>query len=106
VPVELDVSPVTGMPDPILTTVYFVASEALANAVKHASATRIGIRVAQDEREVEVSVRDDGVGGAVMRHGSGLDGLRDRVAALGGSFSLDSAAGGGTVIQVVLPCAS
>jgi signal transduction histidine kinase len=106
VPVELDVSPVTDMPEPILTTVYFVASEALANAVKHASATRIGIRVAQDGREVEVSVRDDGVGGAVLRHGSGLAGLRDRVGALGGSFSLDSTPGGGTVVEAVLPCAS
>ncbi|OAI41902.1 histidine kinase, partial [bacterium SCGC AG-212-C10] len=104
-PVELDVTPAT-LPDPVATTIYFVASEALANAIKHASATQIGVRVSECPEGVEVQVRDNGSGGAVLRYGSGLSGLRDRVSALGGSFTVDSAAGSGTTVMAVLPCAS
>ena len=105
VPVEVDVTP-ADIPDDLVTTIYFVASEALANAVKHAGATRIGVRVVQSDRGVEVSVRDDGRGGATVRHGSGLAGLHDRVAALGGTFAVETATGGGTIVHAVLPCAS
>jgi signal transduction histidine kinase len=103
-PVELEVTSVA-MPDHVATTIYFVASEALANAVKHAGASHIGLRVASSEQGVELTVRDDGHGGAVVRHGSGLAGLRDRVAALGGTFAVESS-GHGTLIHAVVPCAS
>lgn len=105
VPIQLEVAPVR-IPDHVATTIYFVASEALANAVKYASASQIDVRVAECTEGVEVSVSDDGAGGAVIRHGSGLAGLRDRVAALGGSFTIDTAAGRGTTVHAVLPCAS
>jgi signal transduction histidine kinase len=85
---------------------YFVACEALTNAVKHASASRIAVRATREDGSLRLSVSDDGVGGATARRGSGLAGLKDRVAAHGGSFRLASPAGGGTHIEVALPCES
>ncbi len=92
--------------DDVTTVAYFVAAEAVANAVKHAAAGRIAVGVLQDGGEVEISVRDDGRGGAVVRPGSGLAGLADRVHALGGRLTLQSPPGKGTELRAVLPCAS
>ncbi|MFF0446418.1 ATP-binding protein [Streptomyces sp. NPDC004609] len=95
------------IPDDIATTAYFVASEAVTNAVKHAAAGLIGIVVGEDEEgALHVTVRDDGPGGAEPRTGSGLAGLKDRVAALGGRLHISSTPGGGTTVEAVLPCAS
>jgi signal transduction histidine kinase len=104
-PVELDVCP-EPLPDEIATTAYYVASEAVSNAVKHADADTIAVRVARDAGRLQVSVRDDGRGGATARSGSGLAGLTDRVAAAGGALQVRSAPGRGTLVEAVLPCAS
>jgi signal transduction histidine kinase len=88
---------------PVEQTGYFVASEALVNAVKHAHAAGVTIDVRTDGRELCVEVRDDGVGGADPG-GSGLRGLADRVAALGGVLLVDSPPGGGTRLGARLPC--
>jgi signal transduction histidine kinase len=84
-------------------TAYFVVSEALANAHKHADATLIDVRVAASRDGLRVEVADDGRGNADERAGSGLQGLRDRVEAMGGSFEVDSRAGRGTRIVALLP---
>ena len=100
--IDLDVDD-SQLPDDVATTVYFVISESLANAVKHAEASRIGLRVARLNGQVTVRVSDDGCGGAALRPESGL---ADRVAALGGSLEVVSPAGRGTVVEAALPCAS
>jgi signal transduction histidine kinase len=85
---------------------YFVACEAITNAVKHGSASKVDVRTVRENASLHVSVADDGVGGAVIRRGSGLAGLRDRVAAHGGTFELVSPRGRGTRIEVAIPCES
>ncbi len=105
IPIELDVR-ADEIPDDVATTAYFVASEAVTNAVKHAGANRIDLHVAHADGGLTVRIRDDGRGGADLLHGTGLTGMVDRVAAAGGSLSLTSPQGAGTVIEAVLPCAS
>jgi signal transduction histidine kinase len=104
-PVRLHVDPAT-LPDDLATTAYYVACEAVTNAAKHAGADQVAVRVAHEDHTVRIRVEDDGCGGATVRAGSGLAGLTDRVAALGGSLTMRSPAGGGTVIEAVLPCGS
>jgi signal transduction histidine kinase len=104
VPVHLDVEP-DRLADNIATTAYFVAAEAITNAAKYANASSINVRVAQDANGVQIRVQDDGIGGATPRTGSGLAGLADRVAAIGGSLLMTSPSGMGTTIEAVLPCA-
>jgi signal transduction histidine kinase len=109
VPITLDVHPemrYDGLPDVVATTAYYVASEAVVNAVRHASASSIGLRLVRDANALTVQVRDDGPGGATLRPGAGLAGLADRVAAAGGGLRLTSPAGSGTLVEAVLPCAS
>ena len=90
-------------PEPVEATAYFVVNEAVTNAAKHAAATHVSVRVTDVGRLLRVEIVDDGAGGADPALGSGLRGLSDRVAAVGGSFSLVSSPGGGTAIQLVLP---
>ena len=90
----------------IETAAYYVVSEALANAVKHASASRVTVSARQDDGHLVVRVEDDGRGGAAAEPAGGLAGLADRVAAHGGRMALESAPGAGTRIEVVLPCGS
>ena len=85
---------------------YFVGCEALTNAVKHAHATRIVLCAAREDGRLVVSVADDGIGGAEAVEGSGLSGLADRVAALGGTLSIASNRGVGTTLVAELPCGS
>ena len=92
--------------DRLETAAYFVASEALANAAKHAHASRVRLSAARRNGSLVVSIADDGVGGAVTTNGSGLTGMSDRVAALGGSLAVESPPGEGTVVTAELPCAS
>jgi signal transduction histidine kinase len=82
---------------------YFVASEALANAAKHARASVVRLVLAVGAGVVRLSVRDDGVGGADPAGGSGLIGLKDRVEALGGTLVITSPKGEGTSMVVELP---
>ena len=106
VPVEVSVSLPPGRPRPeVEATAYFIVSESLANMAKHAAASRATVVLTGDERTLEVEIRDDGVGGADPRQGSGLVGLADRVAAIGGRLDVSSPPGGGTSIRAVLPCA-
>lgn len=104
-PVELTTEVAQPVPDPVATTAYYVVAESLANAVKHAHAERIRVLVAADPARLHVAVHDDGRGGADAG-GSGIAGLADRVAALGGRFRLRSPRGEGTTVEVELPCAS
>lgn len=100
----LTAAPAGRLPGPVEQTCYFVVSEALANAAKHAAAGEISIGVREHAGQVAVEVSDDGVGGADPT-GSGLRGLTDRVAALGGLLRVDSPTGGGTRVIAELPCA-
>jgi signal transduction histidine kinase len=103
VPVGLDVTTNARFLEPIEIAAYYVASETLANALKHAQASRIEISLATRPDRLLLSIRDDGIGGADPARGSGLAGLADRVEALGGSIRLQSAAGAGTRITADLP---
>jgi signal transduction histidine kinase len=106
-PLTMRVEAPTGpLPDDVQVAAFYVACEAVANAVKHASASRIDVRVHREKDDLRVSVTDDGVGGAASVAGGGLAGLADRVAAHGGSLRLESPRGKGTRLEVVLPCAS
>jgi signal transduction histidine kinase len=103
IPVALEVGTEVRLPEPIEVAAYYVVSEALANATKHAHASRIDISLATRNGNLLLSVRDDGVGGADYMGGSGLVGLNDRVEALGGSLRVKSPAGDGTRITAELP---
>ncbi|MEO6511082.1 MAG: histidine kinase [Nocardioides sp.] len=104
-PIDLRVTSVPLDPD-LETTAYYVAAEAITNAIKHAEARRITLEVDVVDRRLHVRVTDDGTGRATVRRGSGLAGLADRVGAHGGRLTVDSNLGRGTVIEAVLPCAS
>jgi signal transduction histidine kinase len=105
VPLQIEVA-TRNLPEPISTTAYFVASEAVTNAIKYAAARTIALTVNAAPGGVVVQIRDDGRGGAVIRHGSGLAGLQDRVRAVGGELSVVSGVDQGTLVEAVLPCAS
>ena len=94
------------LPPAVEATAYFVAAETLTNAARHAGAQRIRIQAREDGETLHLEIDDDGRGGAAIDTGTGLRGLDDRVAALGGTFELTSPSGGGTRIVVELPCAS
>ncbi|CUR57301.1 putative Multi-sensor signal transduction histidine kinase [metagenome] len=104
VPVELTV---TGdrhrLPEPVEVGVYYVVSEALTNAAKHARATVVQVDLDTSASALSLSVVDDGVGGADHSAGTGLVGLTDRVSALGGRLEVTSPAGGGTSLRVTVP---
>jgi signal transduction histidine kinase len=103
IPVDLDVRTRTRAADPIEVAAYYVVSEALTNATRHAHASCANVAVHQHDALLDLSIRDDGIGGADPTRGSGLVGLRDRVHALGGSIEIDSPPGAGTAIVVELP---
>jgi signal transduction histidine kinase len=102
-PVKLGVVIDHRLPQPIEVAAYYVVSEALTNATKHANATRLDIDATVRGNSLRLSIRDDGVGGADPARGSGLIGLRDRVEALGGSIELKSPSGQGTLVTVLFP---
>jgi signal transduction histidine kinase len=102
VPVRLRLDVESRMPDPVEVGAYYIVSEALANAAKHADAAVVDVSVAQRGRILDLSVRDDGVGGA-DDSGVGLTGLADRVRALAGTMRLVSPRGHGTCLRVRLP---
>jgi signal transduction histidine kinase len=105
-PLPVAVTVADGVPRPaeqIEGTAYFAASEALANVVKHSGATRADILLARAGDVLVVEIRDDGQGGADPARGTGLTGLADRVAAVGGRLLVSSPAGGPTLLRVELP---
>ncbi len=103
VPVELNVHAERRLPEPVEVAAYYVVSEALTNAAKHAQASRVHVELDARDTTVRLAVRDDGVGGADLRHGSGLVGLRDRIEALGGTLELTSPVGNGTELLIEIP---
>jgi signal transduction histidine kinase len=106
-PVELTVAVADGPVGAAETAAYFVVAEALANARKHAQASLIRVEVRErPQGRLVVEVLDDGVGGADPDGGSGLSGLHKRVAALDGTLTVTSPAGGPTAVVAELPCGS
>jgi len=85
---------------------YFVASEALTNAIKHSGATAVDIRVALTDDDLVVTVSDNGTGGATTKSGHGLAGLRERMRGVSGSLEVHSPSGGPTIVTARLPLAS
>jgi signal transduction histidine kinase len=103
VPVELEVRAETRLPEPVEVAAYYVVSEALTNTAKHAHASAVHVAVEAREDVLELSIRDDGCGGADPTRGSGLIGLTDRIDALGGTIEVASPVGQGTTLLVTLP---
>jgi signal transduction histidine kinase len=103
VPVRLDLRIEGRLAEPVEVGAYYVVSEMLTNAAKHARATLVEVAADVADGTLRLSVRDDGVGGADPERGSGLVGLKDRVEALGGTFSVHSPPGAGTSASCELP---
>lgn len=102
---DLSVDPLPSLTPAVEATAYFVASEALTNAAKHAAAGRVELTLRPEAGGVRVQIADDGLGGADPS-GSGLRGLADRVGALGGRLEVGAGPGGGTVVEAWVPCGS
>jgi signal transduction histidine kinase len=107
IPIALDLDlPESRLDEPLEAAAYYVVSEALTNAVKHAHATVVELRVELRDGALSLSVSDDGIGGADPSLGSGIIGITDRVGALGGTISVVSPSGDGTTLHVQLPVGS
>jgi signal transduction histidine kinase len=102
-PVKLDLRAGRRLPEHVEVAAYYVVSEALTNAVKHAHASGVHVELDAHDAIVRLAVRDDGIGGADPANGSGLVGLGDRVEALGGTLQVTSPAGGGTTLLIQIP---
>jgi signal transduction histidine kinase len=103
VPVDANVRIEGRLPEPVEVAAYYVVSEALTNAAKHAQATSVTVDVDAGAHVLQVRVSDDGMGGADVAGGSGLVGLKDRVEAIGGTLTVQSRPGDGTRLDVELP---
>jgi PAS domain S-box-containing protein len=106
IPVIVDMQTEPRLPEHVEVTAYYVASEGLTNAVKHAHASEVRITVDVDDRWIVLTISDDGVGGADPSRGSGLIGLHDRVEALDGALAVHSEPGAGTVLTAQIPVAA
>jgi signal transduction histidine kinase len=106
IPIDLDLRLERRLPAPVESAAYFALSEVVANAIKHSHAERITLSVEDGGSNVVLRVRDDGRGGADPRRGTGLLGIERRLAAFDGTIRVSSPAGGPTVIEMELPCAS
>jgi len=103
VPVELNMQAEGRLPEPVEVAAYYVVSEALTNTAKHAQASVVHVDLDTRDATVQLTIRDDGIGGALPSQGSGLLGLRDRIEALGGTLDLTSPAGHGTTLRINVP---
>ena len=103
IPVELEVEAESRLPEQVEVAAYYVVSETLTNTTKHARASRVRVAVEEVDGTLQLSIGDDGIGGADPERGSGLIGLRDRVEALGGSLDVTSVPGDGTLVVARLP---
>jgi signal transduction histidine kinase len=104
VPVEPDVRLPHRLPAAVESTAYFVISEALTNAVKHAKPARVRVTSWLAGQRLIVIVTDDGVGGADPSRGTGLRGLVDRASVMDGTLGITSPVGGPTTLRLELPC--
>jgi signal transduction histidine kinase len=106
IPVDLGAMPAERLPASVEAAAYFVVAESLTNVTKYAHAGRASVTIARDDGFAVVEVRDDGIGGADPRAGTGLRGLADRIAALDGHLEVHSPPGEGTIIRANIPCGS
>jgi len=104
-PITLLELPSTRFDDTVESTAYYLFAEVLSNAQKHANAASIHIRATATTRTLNLEIADDGIGGATEGAGGGLTGLRDRIEALGGTFTINSPSGHGTRIAAAIPLA-
>jgi signal transduction histidine kinase len=103
VPVELDFCLSRRLPESAEVAAYYVVAEALTNAAKHAQASVVNVGIRAERANLDLAIRDDGIGGADACKGSGLIGLRDRVETLGGAMAISSPHGRGTTLLVKIP---
>lgn len=106
IPVDIQVNLPNRYSDRAEATMYFAVAEALTNATKHANASRILVRIHEENGLLFARVEDNGRGGAHRSPGGGIDGVINRVTAAGGTYNFSSPEGGPTVIEVTVPCAS
>jgi signal transduction histidine kinase len=106
VPVVLDVQISERPPAAVESATYFVVTEALTNVARHSGADRATVSIARSANQLVIEIHDNGRGGADASKGSGLQGLRERVAAMGGTTHVISPEGGPTTISVEMPCGS
>ena len=105
-PVELDLRAERRLPEPVEVAAYYVVSEAITNAAKHANASVVTVELDAQDTVLRLVIRDDGVGGADPSQGSGLVGLADRIEALGGRLEITSPASRGTTLSIEIPVES
>lgn len=104
VPLRIDLAlDEVAVPEPSATAAYYVAAEAVTNALKHARPGRIGISLARTVAGTRLAIEDDGAGGASEAMGSGLAGIRDRVETVGGRLRVSSGLGTGTLVEAIFP---
>jgi len=104
-PLHVEAMPARRLPAPVEATVYYLVSEAITNAVKHAGASEVRVEVRLLGQRLLAAVRDDGCGGAAASSGGGLAGLVDRVTAVGGTLRVDSPPGAGTSLEASIALA-
>jgi signal transduction histidine kinase len=105
-PVAVEIGLQGRLPAPVETAAYFVVAEALTNVARHAQATAARVSIARSGETLTVEVADDGVGGADVATGTGLSGLEDRLAAIGGTLKVVSPIGAGTHLRATIPCSA
>jgi signal transduction histidine kinase len=103
VPVELDLDVGQRLPEHVEVAAYYVVSEALTNAAKHANASVVNVELDAPDATLRLAIRDNGIGGADPSYGSGLVGLSDRIEALGGTLEVTSPTGSGTTLLIEIP---
>jgi signal transduction histidine kinase len=103
VPVKLDLRVERRLPAHVEVAAYYVVSEALTNAAKHAHASVVHVELDAHDATLRLAIRDDGIGGADLGQGSGLVGLSDRIEALGGTLEVKSPTGSGTTLLIEIP---
>jgi signal transduction histidine kinase len=103
VPVELDLHAKRRLPEPVEVATYYVVSEGLTNAAKHAHASIVNVDLHCHDATLRLAIRDDGIGGADPGQGFGLLGISDRIEALGGTLQVSSPAGKGTTLLIEVP---
>jgi signal transduction histidine kinase len=91
------------LPDAVEVAAYYLVAEALTNAAKYAKASEVKVRAETSGADLCLSIRDDGIGGADVRKGSGLIGIKDRVEVLDGHMQITSHPGSGTALHVTIP---
>jgi signal transduction histidine kinase len=105
-PVAVEIGLPDRLPAPVETAAYFVVAEALTNVARHAQATAARVTIARRGETLTVEVADDGIGGADLATGTGLSGLQDRLAAVGGTLKVVSPIGAGTHLRATIPCSA